>query len=57
MFKVEVHLLSQSQPIVYDNVINTYTKDGLYCVLSSDKNIVDKYPTVNIFRVRESYKK
>jgi hypothetical protein len=49
---VEVHLLSQSQPIVYVNIKNAYTKDGMYCLLK-DNNVVEKYPFVNIFRVRE----
>jgi hypothetical protein len=48
-----VHLLSQSQPIKIDNVKNTYTKDGLFCVYHDDE--VDKFPLVNIFRVREPY--
>ena len=52
--KIEVHLLSQSKAIVYENVKNAYTKDGMYCIYKQD-GFVDKYPLVNIFRVRESY--
>lgn len=52
---LEIHLLSQSQPIVYTGVKNAYTKDGLYCVYIEDK--VHKYPLVNIFRITESYSK
>ena len=52
--KVEVHLLSQSQPIVYERVKNSYTKDGMYCIYKED-GCVDKYPIVNIFRVTETY--
>ena len=52
--KIEVHLLSQSKAIVYENVKNAYTKDGMYCIYKED-GFVDKYPLVNIFRVRESY--
>jgi len=52
--KIEVHLLSQSKPIVYENVNNAYTKDGMYCVYNKD-GIVDKYPLINIFRVKETY--
>jgi len=48
-----VHLLSQSQPIQIDNVKNTYTKDGLYCVYHDD--VVNKFPLVNIFRITEPY--
>jgi hypothetical protein len=51
---IEIHLLSQSQPIKYDNVINAYTKDGLYCIYLGEE--VHKYPMVNIFRIKETYK-
>lgn len=51
--KVLVHMLSQSQPIEIENVKNVYTKDGLLCVYHDE--VVDKFPLVNIFRVREPY--
>jgi hypothetical protein len=50
---VKVHLLSQSQAMVFENVINAYTKDGLYCILKSDKT-VSKFPLCNIFRIDET---
>jgi hypothetical protein len=50
--RVEVHLLSQSQPIERNNVVNAYVKAGMYCILLST-NVVEKYPLVNIFRVKE----
>lgn len=50
---VEVHLYSQSAPIVISNVRNTYTKDGLYCVNKDDGKIVYKFPTQHIFRITE----
>lgn len=51
---IKVHLLSQSKPIVYDTVVNSYTKDGMYCLyLSSGK--VHKFPLLSIFRVEEDY--
>lgn len=53
--ETSIHLLSQSQPIVYTNVKNCYTKDGMYCVYQNDGKVI-KYPMVNIFRVEESYK-
>lgn len=53
--KIEVHLLSQSQGITYEDVKNAYTKDGLYCLYLKDET-VHKYPLINIFRVTESYK-
>jgi hypothetical protein len=49
---IEIHMLSQSQPITYSGVKNAYTKDGMYCVLIGDE--VVKYPMCNIFRVKES---
>ena len=52
--KIKIHLLSQSQPIEYTDVKNTYTKDGLFCVYKSD-GFVDKYPLINIFRIQETY--
>lgn len=49
---IEIHLLSQSQPTKYSNVLNTYTKDGMFCVMFDSKE-VHKYPLVNLFRVKE----
>lgn len=54
--RVEVHLISQSQPVVYDDlddIVNTYTKDGLFCVMIEGGNEVHKFPLSNIFRVKE----
>ena len=53
---IKIHLLSQSHPIVMNDVVNTYTKDGMYCILTMD-NLVYKYPMTNIFRVIENYQK
>jgi hypothetical protein len=50
--KIEVHLLHQSQPVVIENVRNTYTKGPLFCVMRTD-GTVDKFPVVHLFRVRE----
>lgn len=50
--KIEVHLLSQSQPMEYKDVQNAYTKDGMYCMLLEFGEVV-KFPLVNIFRVKE----
>ena len=52
--KIEIHLLSQSKAIVFENVKNAYTKDGMYCIYSQD-GFVHKYPMINIFRVIEQY--
>ena len=51
---VLVHLLSQSRPIKHEDVLNTYTKDGLFCVFTEET--VFKYPMTNIFRIEEPYK-
>ena len=51
---IQVHLLSQSQPIHYREAINAYTKDGVYCILTSEK-MVHKFPLQNIFRIIETY--
>lgn len=50
--QVKIHMLSQANPIIKDNVFNTYTKDGMYCVMLDREN-VEKYPLINIFRVLE----
>ena len=51
---VYIHLVSQSKPIVRENVINAYTKDGMYCVYLESK-VVKKYPLCNIYEVEETY--
>lgn len=53
-FNIKVHLFSQAKGIPHTKVKNTYTKDGMYCVLTQD-DIVYKYPMSNIFRVEEPY--
>ena len=52
--EIRVHLLSQSKEMVFKNVKNAYTKDGMYCLYTEEK-LVYKYPLVNIFRVVEQY--
>jgi len=51
--KVKIHLKDQSKPIEFENVRNTYTKDGMFCVMIDNGNTVDKFPTLNIHRVTE----
>lgn len=53
MMRVWVHLYSQSQPCEYEQVVNTYTKDGLFCVLKVNGD-VHKHPVEHIFRVKET---
>jgi hypothetical protein len=52
--KVIIHLKTQSQPIIYERVVNTYQKGDLFCLyLESEKTI--KFPIQNIFRIEEDY--
>lgn len=56
--KVEVHLQSQSFPLLIDHVMNCYEKGQFYCVVVLDTNgkrKVQKYPIANIFRILEEY--
>lgn len=49
---VHVHLKSQSSAVSYTDVINTYQKGDLFCVMRRDRS-VHKFPLENIFRVVE----
>ena len=55
--KIEVQRNESSLPIVYDNVINAYTKGKLYCILfeKGGERKTHKYPIKSIFRVVEDY--
>ena len=52
--KVRIWMNSQSNGIHFENVTNTYTKDGMYCILFAEENYVYKYPLCNIWNVRET---
>jgi len=52
--KVIVHLKTQSQPIEYSDVVNTYQKGDLFCVYREDET-VHKFPVGDLFRVIEDY--
>ena len=52
--RVEVWLCETSQPIVFDDAINAYTKGDMYCICSGET--VTKFPVMHLFRVVESYK-
>ena len=54
---VRVWMNSQSRGIVFENVENTYTKGGLFCVYLKDENKVYKYPLCNIWNITEDYGK
>jgi hypothetical protein len=53
--KVEIHNTDQSLPMIFEGVDNTYIKDGFFCLVWREKNIVHKYPICRIFRVIEPY--
>lgn len=50
---VKVHMQSQSKPVNHINVINTYTKEGVF-VIEMGQGVYHKYPLCNIFRITES---
>ena len=51
--RVEVHLYSQSLPVVHEQVRNTYIKEGLFCVMMENGRVW-KFPTLHIFRIMEA---
>ena len=54
--KIEVHLYTQSQPVVLEDVRNAYQKGDLYCVWvgNKEKYFVYKFPLIHIFRIKET---
>ena len=52
---VQILLHRASLPMIYVNVVNTYTKDDLFCVMQvcDGKRVVHKYPIGDIFRIEE----
>jgi len=54
---IEIQRNESSLPIVYDNVLNAYTKGKLYCVLfeKDGQRKTHKYPINSLFRVVEDY--
>ena len=55
--RVEIQRNETSQPIVYEEAVNAYTKGPMYCVLfiKDSKRVVHKYWGSTLFRVIESY--
>ena len=51
---VEIQLTETSQPIIHNDVKNSYQKGQLYCVYL-ESGWVYKYPINNIWRIKESY--
>lgn len=52
---IQIHNKDQSQPMIFSDVDNTYIKAGFYCLVMREKNIVQKFPIADIFRVVEPY--
>ena len=55
--KIKIQRNETSYPIVYENVLNAYTKGPMYCILfeKDGERLTHKYPLVSLFRVIESY--
>jgi len=55
--KIEIQRNESSYPIVYEDVINAYTKGQMYCILFEKKGErkTHKYPLCSLFRVIEDY--
>ena len=54
---IEIQRNESSLPLKYENVINAYTKGGLYCILfeKNGERVTHKFPLSSIFRVIENY--
>jgi hypothetical protein len=54
---IEIQRNETSQPILYHDVINAYTKGPMYCILfeKDGKRITHKFPLCSLFRVIEDY--
>jgi hypothetical protein len=52
---IEIQRNEISYPIIYEEVINAYTKGQMYCILflKDGKRMTHKYPLCSIFRVIE----
>ena len=58
MARIEIQRNESSEPIVYENAINAYTKGPMYCVLfinSKKQRVTHKFPVCSLFRVIEDY--
>ena len=56
--KIEIQRNETSYPIVYEDVINAYTKGPMYCLMfinKDGKRVTHKYPLLSLFRVIEDY--
>ena len=54
MITVTVELKETSQPIIYDDVINTYQKGDLFVIYTKEEKSY-KHPIATIWRIIENY--
>lgn len=52
---VTVWTMDGSDPIVHEDVTNTYIKGFFFCIYQRSKHRTLKYPERNIWRVEHSY--
>ena len=55
MMKVSIRFLLTSQPVVHEDVENTYQKGDLFCIRTGLN--VFKYPIQHIFDITEDYRR
>lgn len=55
LYMIKIHLKNQSQPIVHNNVKNSYEKGSFYCIYLENGK-VKKYVINDIFEIEEDYK-
>lgn len=57
---VVITMFATSHPMIHENVINTFQKGDMFCLLLfneiTNENIVYRYPMKNVFMVREDSK-
>ncbi|MGV2975700.1 hypothetical protein AB1P65_09605 [Roseibium alexandrii] len=55
--KIEIQRNETSQPLVYENVLNAFTKGPMYCVMfnKDGQRVTHKFPLCSLFRVIEDY--
>jgi hypothetical protein len=55
--RIEIQRNEASQPLVYENVENAYTKGPMYCVMfvKDGQRVTHKFPLCSLFRVIEDY--
>jgi hypothetical protein len=55
--RIEIQRNETSQPIVYEDALNAYTKGNMYCILfvKDGRRVTHKFPMCSLFRVIEDY--